>query len=266
MNAPAPPSPTPPPFADATDEALSALLDGELASFATERGLTELEARARLEAWPEFAARRDSIALARDAIAAPAPPLDELTRRQLVRDAIAAARSEPARTDRRAPAWTWLAAAAAAVLLVVGVGTLVASRGTGSKSARSSSTANAEHSAAQPSGDLGDLGDLGDVSDPSVLRALLDRTPAPSTAPKPGTLADRSTKSPDGAPPSSSSTSNTAADCAPKLFGDRPVLFHGSGRYHGEPVIVFGVEDQGRTVALVVRAGDCATVLTSLSR
>ena len=265
MNAPVPPPfPAQPPFADATDEALSALLDGEFASFAIERGLTEPEARARLEAWPEFAVRRDALALARATLAAPAPPLDELARRQLVRDAIAAAHTEPADTDRRTPAWAWLAGVAAAVLLVVGVGALVSSRGTGNQSAKSNTAGGtAEHAA---SGARGDLGDLSDVSDPAVLRALLDRAPTAPAPTSPGSSADRAKQSERIARSGGSPTSNTTADCAPQLFGDRRVIFRASGTYHGDPVFVLGVEEHGRTVVLVVRANDCATVLTSLSR
>ena len=47
-----PPSSPDLPFAADTDEALTALIDGELGAFASERGMTEDEARARLVARP----------------------------------------------------------------------------------------------------------------------------------------------------------------------------------------------------------------------
>lgn len=254
-------APTPPPFADATDEALSALLDGELATFAAERGLTEREARARLEAWPEFAARRAVLARSRDALGAPVSPLDELARRQLVRGALAAVPHERARMQRRTEAWAWLGAAAATAFLVLGIGVLVSSRGTESTTPKSATGGTAKSAANAP---RGDLGQLGDVSNPAVLRALLDREIASSTL---NPQADRAPSLQRGSPSSAPQASATAtADCSARPFRAHPVLFHASATYHGEPAIVIGIEDRGRIVALVVRADDCATVLTSLSR
>ncbi len=254
-------TPTPSPFADDTDEALSALLDGDLAAFAAERGLAEAEARARLEAWPEFDERRDALAHSRAALAVPPAPLDELTRHALVRDAVAAMPQQPARSERRAAPWVWLGAAAAAVLLLAGIGALVSSRQSGNTNAKSSAGGALQRAAGAP---RGDLGALGDVSDPAVLRALLDRETAASTL---NPTEDRAPSSPGGAPQSAPRANTKAvADCSARPFGDHPVLFHASATFHGEPAIVIGIEDRGRTVALVVRADDCATVLTSQSR
>ncbi|MFM7060501.1 MAG: hypothetical protein ACKOZL_04860 [Actinomycetes bacterium] len=54
-----------PPFGDATDEAVIAMLDGRLDEFAATRRLTEQEARQRLETWPGLGARISTVAAAR---------------------------------------------------------------------------------------------------------------------------------------------------------------------------------------------------------
>jgi hypothetical protein len=53
------------PFGDATDDAVVAMLDGTLETFATGQGLTEAEARERLEAWPGLGARISTVVAAR---------------------------------------------------------------------------------------------------------------------------------------------------------------------------------------------------------
>jgi hypothetical protein len=53
------------PFGDATDDAVVAMLDGRLDAFAAERGITETEARERLEAWPGLGSRISTIVAAR---------------------------------------------------------------------------------------------------------------------------------------------------------------------------------------------------------
>jgi len=59
------------PFGDATDDAVVAMLDGTLDAFASGRGLTEAEARERLEAWPGLGARISTVVAARRGTRAP---------------------------------------------------------------------------------------------------------------------------------------------------------------------------------------------------
>ena len=159
------------PFGSDADEALNALLDGELAAFAEERGLTEEAARAQLEAWPDYAARLSGLEQIRGAVQAPIPPLDDVTRRRLVRGAVDAG-PERAATPRRSRSWAAITAVAAAGLLVVaGIGVAISSTG-GNDDSRSAK------SAAAPL--QGDVGNLGDVTSAAALRALLDRRPTPA--------------------------------------------------------------------------------------
>ena len=165
-----PPPLPPPPFGDDTDEALNALLDGELGAFARDHGLAEAAARARLEEWPELPSRLAALEEVRATVREPVPPLDDLARRRLVRDALSAADGTGV-TPKRA-GWSWLrisAAAAAALIVLAGIGAMLTSLGTGgeSKSAseKSTATAGAPH---------GDVGNLGNVTDQATIRALLD--------------------------------------------------------------------------------------------
>jgi hypothetical protein len=56
------------------------------------------------------------------------------------------------------------------------------------------------------------------------------------------------------------------ATCAAQLAGSRPVRFVGTGTFRGQAVVVVGLDQGGRTIAFVVPAGDCTTVLSSVSR
>ena len=109
-----PPPLPPPPFGDDTDEALSALLDGELGAFADDHGLTEAEARDRLEQWSEYPARLAALEHGRAAVGEPVAALDDLTRRRLVRTALPAADGIGATSNRSGWSWLRISAAAAA--------------------------------------------------------------------------------------------------------------------------------------------------------
>lgn len=97
---------------DDLDEVLSAVLDGE-ADDAT---------RARVESDPASRARLEALRAARDLVAAPVPPLDEMTARRLRQAAIASgapAAGTPSTASRRPAAGRWIASAAAVLLLLV---------------------------------------------------------------------------------------------------------------------------------------------------
>jgi hypothetical protein len=260
-----------PPFGADTDEAVSALLDGELDAFAADHGTTETEARSRLEAWPGFEARRRAFADARQAVATPAPALDDVMRRRLVRTAVDAAPTPAAASRSRV--WTVVGAAAAALLVVVGIG--LAINVSGDDSSRSSDSA----SSAGVAPDLhGDIGDVGDLSGPDALRAVLtgkrDAKTAESGAggadSSGGATSDQSGDAPAPALNESQARASASAlppdQCAAKLAGTRPVTFVGTGTYRGIPVTVIGLTEGGRVIAFLVPSNDCTNVLTSVSR
>jgi hypothetical protein len=255
-----PPAPAPPPFGDATDEALSAFLDGELSAFASEHGTTAADARDRLEQWPGFAARVAELEQARAALRAPVPPLDELTRRRLVRSALPAAPGAAPGGRRSGRSWLTIAAAAMAVVVVVGLGAALVTRsGDGGETRASKSAGTA------PEARRGDLGDVGDVTDPATLRALLDPAGAAGANRRDagGKLGDGGSTA-DGSAPAAASTDPSA--CAARLAGSRPVRFVARATFRGRPVVVVGITQGARTIAFVVPADDCTTVLTSVSR
>jgi len=258
-----PPAPfSGPPFGDDTDEAVSALLDGELAGFASAHGIAESEARARLEGWAGLEARRDELRGASGAVAE-VEDLDEHTRHRLVAAALAAHdadRPAPAPGDRASRPWRRRAAVAvaAAAVIVGGVVAAVAGLGGGESAERSASSATAEGGAAAP---RGFLGDVGDVTDPAALRRLLGgKTPVssgdgPAAAKAPPSVNDAQTVEP----------STAIARCASAVAGGAPLLFSATATSGGEPAYVIGIARDGRTIAFVVSAADCS-IVGSVSR
>ena len=122
MSAPLPPDPGP--FGADTDDAVSALIDGELAGFAAERGLDVESVRASLNAWGGLEARRAYLERAVSALQEPAP-LNPTDRATMVVAALAvtpdAAPVVPIAPRRRGPkVAAWLAAAAVLALVVAG--------------------------------------------------------------------------------------------------------------------------------------------------
>lgn len=265
-----PTDPTSGPFGADTDEAVSALLDGELDAFARDHGTTGPDARGRLDAWAGLDARRRELEAARAAIAAPVPELDEVTRRRLVRTAVDAGPAAPASApSRRTASWRVIGAVAATVIILVGVGLTMATTGGDGPSHQDASS-----SASDASPRRGDLGDVGDVTSPAALRALVegrDVEGGESTAE--GGSADESPA--PGAPPAADSSARSRFDagltrsppeCARQVAGDRELAFVATGTFRDIPVTIVGVSEGGRTIALVVASDDCTDVLASLSR
>jgi hypothetical protein len=274
----------PPPFGDDTDAAISARLDGELAAFAAEHDTTEAAVEIALDGWPGTAGRVDALERARAAVAAPVPPLDEVTRRRLVQGALGSRDDAlPTAPTSRAPRGAWLGLAAAAVLVilvVVAIGAMVVTDGGGTDQADGGGSS-ASVAGRAPDGDIGDVGD---VSDPAALRALLEGRDAttnekaadavPPAAGTPGAeaggaggeSADQRFRDGEGSGALAARNAVNPDVCAAQLAGDRPVRFVGTGIYGGLPVVVVGIDQGGRSIAFVVPVGDCTTVLTSVSR
>lgn len=270
---PLPPSPSPLPFGDRSDEALSALLDGELGAFAADHGLTEADARDRLEQWSEYPARLAALEQGRAAVGEPVPPLDDLTQRRLVRNALPAADGVGATSNRKG--WSWLrisAAAAAALIVLAGLGAMLTTLGTGDDTAKSSGAG----SVAAPEAARGDLGNVGDVSDPAAIKALLDpATEEQKRLSRDSAAGGGSTEDSNQsfAPPLASGSLDGGdakpvdpQACAAQAAASRPIRFFATGTYQGQPVTIAGVDFKGRTIAYVVPSNDCTRVLTSISR
>jgi hypothetical protein len=265
-----PPLSSTPPFGDDTDEALSAFIDGELAAFADARGLTEAAARARLDAWPELGMRLEALERSRTALQAPVAPLDDLTRRRLVRNALQELPAEP-HSSRRSPPWAAITAvAAAAIIAVAGIGVALSSSG-GGDSSKSSVGSDASRGASAPL--RGDVGDLGDVTSPEALRTLLDRRAAAAGAGSDSSKEDASapTAAPGGADDETpsfapQSTAASVMACARQVAGDRSITFTGTGEYRGRPVTIVGLTTGARTIVFVVASADCTDVVASISR
>jgi hypothetical protein len=254
-----PTDPTLPPFGDDTDEAVSALVDGELAAFARDHDLLEAEVHSRLERWPGLADARRALGALRDAPPSVDAdrPLDTVTRRRLVRGAMDATASAPApsRSSRnRALLWTGSAAAAAAA--IVGLVAIVGQGSARHDAAKTSSAASEKDAAGGGSASSARYaGDLGDVTDPASLRVALVKAAAPA-APAAGDFASRS-QDQNGSP----APSPELTTCAAKTAAGRPVQFVATATYRGQRAAVVAVADGGRTAAYVTSLPEC-TVLT----
>lgn len=168
------------------------------------------------------------------------PPLDDVTRKRLVRRALDESGGESQRPGHRSR----LLAVAAAVLavLVIGGGTALVLRDDGDDSTVASRTEDARGAAEADSADAPAptyVGDLGEISDPAVLR---ERLAAVSESPPP---AAGETEAVFDDPPS----------CRPAGFGD-PVQL-GAGTYNGMPALVVVGSREGGRVAVVVDASTC---------
>jgi hypothetical protein len=115
-------------------------------------------------------------------------PLDDVTRRRLVANAVA--QSETSATAARSSrVWAWVAAAAAVVVvLVVGLAVLSSNGGDDSEVATRNDRSVLSPKAVEPTRDAGDFGDLDDPTNLAALRAALEQTANGSAAP-PGAAA-----------------------------------------------------------------------------
>lgn len=135
--------PDPGPYGADTDDAISALIDGELAGFAADTGRDVNEVRETLEHWRGLEARKAKLERARTAMSAPVP-LDDDMRAQLVSAALASVPtlvSVTPMTPRRRRTPIILSAAAAVLLVVVGVGVVRSMNPTSTRTAATQTTA-----------------------------------------------------------------------------------------------------------------------------
>jgi hypothetical protein len=203
------------------------------------------------------------------------PPLDELTRRRLVRDALDAAHAAEPRRNRRRHA-PWWAAAAAVVVVAVAATALALRSGSGSgdrttaaapktEPARSPSPrAQSGSGSTTPSPDQrlavptpveasgASLGDLGEVADRATLRERV-------AAAEPSFSSDKAF----GNAGQSSSAAPVAIPCATALAAGQPqlgpILASGTATFHGAPATVVTARNRsGKLVAVVIVDAGCA--------
>ncbi|MEP6625503.1 MAG: hypothetical protein ABJC79_13745 [Acidimicrobiia bacterium] len=247
--------------------ALSADLDGELADYAAELGTDEPTVRARIERSPGASERRAQLVTARQAVAAPEEPLDEVTRARLVAGALASFTPPLAARDSRPPGSLLRAAAAAAIALVVlgGAITLITQvGGNDGSAAKSAATGGRVRS--------GNIGDIGAINQQKLDR-LIGGPPAgaaSSTTEADSSSAQRSEAAPSVNGFDANATARARPEqvtaCAQAIGAQGTVRFNGSGAYNGEPAVIVGIAAGDRTVVFVVAAADCARVLYSVSR
>ncbi len=180
------------------------------------------------------------------------PPLDDVTRRRLVRTAL-----EPPAAPRTT---RWVSAVSVAAALAIGVvvGTVLVQEedppeSTTAQRAPSASDLEELESVPAAGGDASTgpvtlLGDLGDVTRPADLRAAIDASFERSIG------------------PSENAVTVYACGSQPAgMFGLVAASAAGTGTYEGAPVTVFvGTTPEGEALAVIARAGDC-TVISSIS-
>jgi hypothetical protein len=210
------------------------------------------------------AARLRALEAGRDLLAIPPPPLDDLTRRRMLRAAIAATGSRSKRRDLRWINRTGIAAALLALVVLAGWGLKrldVNSSGSRS-STKAASSATTRATAAAPSV----LPDLHEVSDPTVLERRVEAALAQERS---GAAAQLDNRVP--APDTLSSTTlggnaNEQEVCVSKVpvpKGVTPGLL-GTATFHDEPALVIVARDQSRTLVFVVARSDCRRLSSQL--
>ena len=263
------------------DDAISAELDGELAPFAAELGIDVPTLRAQMTDQPGYADRLAALDAARQALRAPVPPLDDVTRARLLRAIPDEADQPRARANSAVPLGRdrvlRILAAAAAVVVLVGGGVALVGRGGSSSDQQSKAATGA--GARVRSGQLGDLGSL----DSNKLDALIGGG-TDETARSGGDPSGTASVPPERSPEVSGDSQRAFGSSQPKAAADASVTlaqvdacraeyakigtvrFSGTGDYQGRPAVVLGLETGGRTIVFVVGATDCSEVLVSVSR
>ncbi len=233
---------------DPLDERLSAALDG-----------VDLEPTSELDTAARERGR--DLAAARDQLAVPAPPLDDVTRRRLLRAALDA--STPSSRPAGERAWRRVrgGVVAAAVLAIIGfAGWGLSSLNLGSSNSKESGAkAGSAETSAAPSGPV----NLHDVSNPVVLKrraeAALRAASAPSASGTATTTTALNLNQTTAVP-----RAPTAAHCVasvPVPAGDTPLLL-GTAAFHDTPAFVVVAREPTRTLVFVVARADCK-LLTS---
>ena len=165
-------------------------------------------------------------------------PLDELTRRRLVSNALQET-AEPARTPSRA--WRWMAAAAALVVLVTGTVAVVTARGGNDEQqatapVRTPEAAGDATAKALAAPDVGDFGDLDQPQNLASLRRALDSPPSAATPAAPQAAGDSGFASDSGA--SERSNAGSALSQCSVPLPDGTVVAQGHGTLDGRRATV----------------------------
>ncbi len=243
------PSPDPDNAVDPRDERFSALLDGE-------EPPTDTGPEPQSEA---ASARAAALASARDLLAVGPPPLDDHTRRRLLRGAVAA--HSPAHRDR---AWiARLAFAAAALAIVVASGIGIAHLGDSGSGQAGSNAKTSRSTEAAPANALAGLLDLNEISSPAVLRSRVLAALA-STSATTGASPDATTTVGTSSSVPSPTADTTGTPCLGSVHaptGTTPAAF-ARGTYHGATAIVFVARDGSRVYVYVLAAADCQLLTT----
>jgi hypothetical protein len=245
------------PETQSLDERLSARIDGVVDGDA-DAGATGAGDPARLRA----------LEAARDLLAVPPPPLDDLTRRRLVRTALDAA---PASRHRDLRRLSRVSAAAAVVVLVVLAGWAL-------KGPNHSSSKAALAPRRATNAPTGAPLDLHDVSDPAVLRQRVEAALG-SSAPSADQLATATTAAHSSTtvaqqrtqpPPTAQAPTTPAGEIARQSgclstvdapAGTDPGVL-GIATYRGQSALVIVARGRSQITILVVASADCR-VLTS---
>ncbi len=281
------------------DEAISALLDGELGGWANERGIDQEAALQLLHAQPMFQERQRTLEVARDAMAATdRDQLDEVTLHRLVRNATRTVDNTATFRTTRAHWYQrkWLRLVAASLVVVLGsAGVAMRIWSTESDTART---------VAQPTY----AGNFGEIKDSRVLRsyiegdsqveALLRSTRADSVGPSPplatpsreattdsGSAANESATSADetggstlgsgevpgaeakaGTARSASQPSKAIETCTKKVGGRLPaqstIVLVADAVLHGAPVVVTVVHSRDKLETNVLDPRSCSAIAT----
>jgi hypothetical protein len=194
------------------------------------------------ETQPDAADARDERLAALLAV----PPLDAVTRRRLVREALDRPVPRPSR---------WIAAVSIAAAVAVGIfmgvvlvhgnkpaTTSTAQGAVPSAANKSEALEAAPRSAADSSTPVTPLGDLGDVTDPADLRAAINSSFQKAVGP-------------------TDQVAITGYQCGampPETYNLVATSALGLGLYRGFPVTIFvGTSPEGKSLAVVVRQDDC---------
>jgi hypothetical protein len=241
---------------DPLDERLSAALDG---AADPESPPVEHSDDTRV------AERLRALEASRDLLAIPPPPLDDLTRRRMLRAAIAATGSRTSkRRDLRWLNRTGIAAALLALVVLAGWGikSLDVNSNDGRASSKAASSATTRATATAPSV----LPDLHEVSDPAVLERRVEA--ALNTQERTGATAQTDTRAPAPSPPSTTfdriaPEQDVCVSKVPVPAGVTPGLL-GTATFHDEPALVIVARDQSRTLIFVVARSDCRRLSSQL--
>jgi hypothetical protein len=257
---------------DPLDERISAALDGAPAPEAPSAPGRADDANA--------ADRARAIEAARDLLSIPPPPLDDVTRRRMVRTALDTATAStsrattPSSRDRRH--WLRVAGVAAALIAVVGAGgwALTTLNHNASRSAPDAKAASG--TTGVPSLQSAPV-DLHEVSNPLVLKqrvlaalgsvnggsassgsAAPPEARAPSTTAVPGPGPASTTAGAAASPARCVSTVRVASGVTPELLG--------TATYRGAPAIVVIARDRSRTLIFVLASTDCRLLSSQFVR